>query len=220
MIASPAPWSGEISDAPVRIAWVLFCLIAMPTLLRMCGIPSEMLSLFSVAAALPGCVAPLPVLGIKKAESKDFILIAGLYALIIILSAVINLFWLPLLNNLGISYCDTQEIVRLLQNAKFSGRIMIFLSGCLLTPVVEEVLFRRMIYAQWQKIHAPTAFSGTTVLFAVLHFFISGLPGLLIMGGCFQYIFLKRQNLLSAIMLHALVNTIAFTMSLLFIQEI
>jgi len=89
MIVSPAPWSGEISDAPVRIAWVLFCLIAMPTLLRMCGIPSEMLSLFSVAAALPGCVAPLPVLGIKKAESKDFILIAGLYALIIILSAVI-----------------------------------------------------------------------------------------------------------------------------------
>lgn len=207
--------AGEMNDAPLRIVWILFCLLALPSLLGMLGIPEAVLSLLAVTAALPGCIASPDKMGIHRLEVADLKMIAGCYFFIIFTSALINPLWIMLLHKLGIPFSERQEIVLLLMRSAPWARAMIFISGCLLTPLVEEVLFRRLIYAQWLKLHAKSAFAGTMVIFALLHFFVLGIPGLLIMGGCFQYIFLKRQNLLSAVCLHALVNSIAFSMSLL-----
>ena len=85
-----------------------------------------------------------------------------------------------------------------------------YVSVCIITPIVEEVLFRRLIYGIIQKYSALAAFAGTALIFALVHFFVPGLPGLFILGCGFQFIFLFRKNLACAMLAHAIVNSLAF----------
>jgi membrane protease YdiL (CAAX protease family) len=115
------------------------------------------------------------------------------------------------LDNSGFDTAPKQEVLNDVANAGWRDRIFMYLAVCVVTPVVEEVLFRRIIFGKLATVAPPVvAVIITSLIFAIVHFFIKGLPALFVMGLAFQLIYLMRKNLFSAILLHALVNSIAF----------
>ena len=52
------------------------------------------------------------------------------------------------------------------------------------------------------------------LLFAAVHLFLVGFPGLFLLGCGFQYLYLRRRNLACSMIAHGIVNTIAFAVNL------
>lgn len=215
-MANHVPWSKEISLPYFRCGWILLSLLLFPSLLfQFFGISGVYLPLCSTLLALPACIASPAALGIKPLKRGDvFVIIAG-YIAIIVLSALGQALWERLLKHYSIPYAKQQDLFELLLQCNRLQLLLIFISVCLLTPVVEEILFRRIIYGEISKFNPVLAFILTSLLFSVVHFFILGIPGLFIMGIFFQLVCLTRQNLVLSMLLHGLVNSIALGVALL-----
>ena len=175
-----------------------------------CSVPVAHAMLAASFSALFACWGNSAEFGLQKIEFRDFCIIFAAYLGIILLGAAVAPLWEELLSFLNIECAKEQEIVELFRSAGKRDRVFILISTCIITPVVEEVLFRRIIYSSWHHIHPPTAFFGTSLIFSLAHFFLMGIPGLLIMGLAFQLAYLIRENLLTAMLLHSVVNTMAF----------
>ena len=76
-------------------------------------------------------------------------------------------------------------------------------------PIAEELLFRRILFDGLQPLGTYTALLITSAVFAAVHLFPAGLPGLFIIGAGFQWIYLRQKNLLSAVFCHAMLNGIS-----------
>ena len=198
---------------PLRIWWILFSMLIAPTILHIAGVP-DVWALFVVEIlALPACFAPLRQLGIKKVSPLDIFLVILITSGILILSGTVSVCWRMCLSKLGFNFPEKQMIAEIISKTNSYELILLFVAICIITPIVEEVLFRRLIYdflKQWGEI---IGFAGTSLLFAIIHFFIPGLPGLFILGCGFQIIFLFRKNLTCSILSHALVNSVAFAVN-------
>ena len=55
-----------------------------------------------------------------------------------------------------------------------------------------------------------------SLIFSLIHFFLLGIPALFVMGLTFQVIYLVRRNLLSAMLMHSVVNLAACAEALWF----
>ena len=106
-------------------------------------------------------------------------------------------------------YAPKQDIAGTFESGTIIDKILLFICTCIFTPVVEEVLFRRIIYGWFALKNRYMAFFVTAAIFSVMHFFILGIPSLFFMGLGFQFVYLFHKNLLTAIILHSLVNTVA-----------
>ena len=210
MKLNPEPWQEKLPLAPLRAGWIIFCLLLLPGILFLCKIPEIQVPFFSVLAALPACIGTCRQLGIKPLEFSDFALVTGGYVAIILLSMLAAAPWKLFWDSMGVKYAESQDMLQMISTAARQDQIRLYISVCIITPVVEEVLFRRIIYSSWHHIHPPTAFLGTSLIFSLAHFFLMGIPGLLIMGLAFQLAYLIRENLLTAMLLHSVVNTMAF----------
>ena len=204
------PWTEKLPFIPLRIIWILASLLILPTIFFKLQLPMYLVPLCSVCAALPACIGTLAQLGIKALRKRDFSTILVIYLIIVVFSAVIGNIWQDFLAGRGYDFAEQQDIIREICNATTIQRVFMFISVCLLTPVVEEVLFRRLIYGLWSSKLWLAATIFTSLLFSLMHFFVLGIPTLFLIGlGC-QFICLYRQNLLLSILLHCLINTVAF----------
>ena len=208
------PWQADLPLASLRLIWILSALLLLPSFVAAVGVPKNFIPLISTMAALPACIADSTQLGIRKLETKDFFIIPAVYVAIILAAAFPAALWQAFLKSLGTDFAEKQEVLELIKNAAFRDRIYMFLSVCVVTPVIEEVAFRRIIFSWFRKVSksAIPPILLTSLLFSLAHFFVLGIPGLLVMGIGFQVIYLLRKNLLAAIALHAVVNTVAVTM--------
>lgn len=88
---------------------------------------------------------------------------------------------------------------------------------CILTPLIEECIFRKVIYEGLRE-HFPAVFSitVTALFFAVLHGILFQLLSLLLLGIYFQILYCREKKLGASIYAHFLNNSFAFIMLLFF----
>ena len=210
------PWGDTLPFAPFRAVWILGCLLILPSILYMAGLSELHIHVVTIITPLLGCVGTPMQLGIKKITVPDVLWVVLIYILMIVLTVLMNPYWEAILEYWHWDVAPRQEILNEVEkNSDLALSICYYLSICIVAPITEEVLFRRIIYGGFRSIcPAWVAVIVTSLLFSSVHFFIKGFVSLFIMGLMFNLIFLFRKNLLAAMLLHSLVNSIVFFVSL------
>lgn len=215
LIFESEPWGDNLLLAPVRGIWIFFCLLILPGILTIAGLSSLYLSLVPMLAALLACIGTPVQLGMKKLSIKDICWTVLAYILMMSLIILLSPYWEALLEHYGIETAQQQEALNEVENSSGSLTPVLFICMCILTPIVEEILFRRIIYGGFRNIcPAWLAVIVTSLIFSAVHFFVKGFVSLFIMGVMFNLIFLFRKNLWASILLHAIVNSAAFLFTL------
>ncbi len=152
------------------------------------------------------------IVGIRRLRRRDWIGIPGYVLLIGVLEWVVSLPWRSLLDALRIPYAVNQEVVTYIRDAWLHHPALFgvaFLTLVVLTPWVEELLFRRLLFGVLRPFGGIAATVLTALLFGGVHFFLLGFPALTLMGLVFQWSYLRSRNLLISVAIHTLVNLIA-----------
>ena len=215
------PWQKALPFAPLRAVWILISIFLLPSLFISFSLPDAIAILLSTTLALPACFGSKDELGIEISVSgHDLLVVIAAYFGIIFLIAIISPIWTELLDKLQISYAKEQDVAELFREASRRDLVLLFISTCFITPIIEEILFRRIIYGWFCDLtDNNAALFITAACFSLAHFFILGIPGLFIMGIGFQLVYIWKKNLLLAILLHAVVNSIA-TLCQIFFPEL
>ncbi len=177
----------------------------------------------TVAAPLAGALAVcylvpasgglLRKLGVRTLRCRDLWLVAaGCLAIWFVGNFLIGESWRLLLDFLGVDYVPTQALANLAM-ALSGWRLaaLIFLVA-VMTPVAEELLFRRLLFGLFRPLGGLFALCATSVIFGCVHFFLLGLPQLIFMGVVFQLSYLCSRNLLVPILIHMVINGTVFLM--------
>jgi membrane protease YdiL (CAAX protease family) len=91
---------------------------------------------------------------------------------------------------------------------------LLLLSGAVVAPIAEEVVFRGYLYKAFRDRFKPLYAVGLNgALFSLLHFEPRALLWLFIIGVALAYVYEKTGNLVAPITLHMLNNTVAFLFS-------
>ena len=142
------------------------------------------------------------------------------YLIMMIVISCLSPLWELLLDSLGVDLAKKQDVLLDIANASGKMLVFLFVCTCLITPFVEEVLFRRIIYGYFATyMPAVSAALITSLLFSMAHFFFYGAVSLFIMGLAFNLIYILRRNLWLAVMLHSLVNIMAFVFAVFSIGD-
>ena len=205
------PYRPGIKLIHFRIWWIIFATMLFPSVLAKLGMPVPWMLFCVGILALPACISDLKTLGVKSISLQDVMITVLITVLILILSGIASKFWRFQLEHFGFKFHDKQDIAETISGGKsWLDLLLLYVSVCIITPIIEEVLFRRLIYSVFRKYDATAAFFVTSAIFSVIHFFIPGIAGLFILGCGFQFIFLYRKNLACAMIAHSMVNTVAF----------
>ena len=130
--------------------------------------------------------------------------------------AGVAIIWGRLLQQLHSGPIPEQQVVRLLRQTTSPATIALaFLGGALVAPVVEEVLFRGMLYLPLRRaLGVPWAAVIVGVLFALVHSYFWGLPELFVLSLIFVALFERTGTLLAPIAAHAAYNAVQIVLVL------
>ncbi|MFM8471109.1 MAG: lysostaphin resistance A-like protein [Limisphaerales bacterium] len=105
-----------------------------------------------------------------------------------------------------------QQLVQTLQQTESSQqRIFFGLVAILFAPVVEEIIFRGVLYpAIKQRGHPHLALWGTSLLFALIHANMATFIPLAFLAMVLVFLYERTGNLLAPILTHSLFNTANF----------
>ena len=169
-------------------------------------------------SAMPGICAygfftasHLPIRLLKREEISSFIIWS---ALTFFAAGMVSLLWRGILTVLGVPFEAEQAAFDVIRSNRGAAVWQLFFALCVFVPLIEELLFRRIVYGFLLRWGTRCAFFGTALVFSVCHFFLAGVPGLFVLGLGFQFMYLRYRNLGAAVMLHALVNMSAFVSAL------
>jgi membrane protease YdiL (CAAX protease family) len=106
----------------------------------------------------------------------------------------------------------------------FTMLLMVFITACVAAPIVEETMFRGVLYrhlrdwsqtrARWASIFFSAVLNG--FIFASIHpQGIAGIPVLMTLAICFSLVREWRNSLLTPMLMHAIHNTLVTCVSLL-----
>lgn len=215
------PWiSGDVSLSGSVYAFgsLTFSVFILPLLVqKTLGYRLDMpdILLFS---AMPGICAygfftasRLPVKFLKGEEVGSFIFWS---VLTLLAAGAVTFLWRMILTVLNIPFEAEQVAFEVIRNSRGTDLWKLFFGLCVFAPLIEELLFRRIVYGFLLRWGWGIAFAGTALLFSMCHFFLAGVPGLFVLGLGFQFMYLKYRNLGAAVMLHSLVNLSAFASAL------
>lgn len=139
---------------------------------------------------------------LKKALPK----ILGLYAL----TWIVNISYAIFLYQHGLTPPDTDVYSKLLGQATWLTLILNIVLAGVLAPVLEEVLFRGIIFGSMQTYFGKwTAAVLSAVIFSALHFQAYGFFPRFMLGMVLVYLFDRYKSLYPAIGLHAINNIVA-----------
>lgn len=211
------PWSGDDSS-PSGVAGAFFLLASAIFIVPFIAqkLPGEGLTLPDILlfSAMPGVCAygffVAKKIPFRLLPVKEVFQCIGWGILMILISAVVTFLWQILLSILNIPFEKEQFAMTLIRECQGGELIKLFFALCVFTPLIEELLFRRIIYGFFLKWGYRFAFLFTALIFSFCHFFIAGLPGLFVLGLGFQFGYLKYRNLSAAVLLHALFNSCSF----------
>ena len=121
--------------------------------------------------------------------------------------------WEMLLRALNITWKENQNLLELCASGSWRRfAVLLALTG-ILTPVMEEILFRRLLYALLRPLGVAAAVAAGAVIFAAAHLFLHGLPALAGIGAAFQWVYLRSGNLAAAMLAHTIFNLIALAVA-------
>ena len=202
---------------PGFVCGCLFILAPFPQLLC---VRTGITALLATSFISPLCAAGLMtaflvrsggwrMLAIRLPDRRDVECAVFGTILIVIAYAAANALWKMLLKSCGIPFSEEQLLMTLAKNLHGSDFLLFALLVTIPVPVAEELLFRRILYALLRPAGRNFAILSGAAVFAVVHLFLAGLPGLFIIGAGFQLLFLNRKNLAVSIWGHALLNACA-----------
>ena len=112
---------------------------------------------------------------------------------------------------------EIQKMVQLLRDpSSIFQLISIALTALIAAPVVEEILFRGVLYPALSQYWGRTAgVLGNSILFGVIHWNWMSLISLIFLGALWTLLYQRTQNLLAPILAHFLFNLINFVHVLL-----
>lgn len=89
--------------------------------------------------------------------------------------------------------------------------IITFLSSCLVGPIIEEIVFRFVLYHLFQKEYSKNkSIFITSLLFGILHFNLKKSFFAFILGMVLNKIYVKTDNMIYPIMGHIIVNIVGY----------
>ena len=215
------PWqTGDASPKKIALAFgvLIFAIFAMPLVMH--HLLGKRLAIGDILllCTIPGLgaygfftVSKLPLRGLQLKDGAWFILLSLLTMLTV---GGVNCVWQAGLTALDIPFEAEQSAVGMVRDSSGIGLWKLFFALCVFTPLIEELLFRRIVYGFLLRFGFWKAFFGTALLFSVCHFFIGGVGGLFILGMGFQLMYLRFRNLGASVLLHALINASAFFISI------
>jgi len=133
---------------------------------------------------------------------------------------VLNLLSVKLMELLHLNAQD-QQIVQELQdpNLNIAEKIFLGMVAVVAAPVVEEMLFRGILYPALKKLGRPRlALWGSSALFALVHFNAASFVPLFVFALWLVYLYESFENLLAPIAAHSLFNAANF-LALLFQEQ-
>jgi uncharacterized protein len=96
---------------------------------------------------------------------------------------------------------------QLLNSVKSSPGMIVII--CLVCPILEEIIFRKMIYDSLKrKIGMLAAATVSAFLFSLIHFDFANLLVYVFIGLIFSWIYIKSKSILAPIVAHVLMNSI------------
>ena len=143
---------------------------------------------------------------------NDFIKQALVYELFLFLPLIIiSAIMFYIATNLGI---DTSSPIKaILDNSGFYGKLIIFVVAVFIAPIVEEIVFRRIVFTFIYNLFGITpALIIASFVFAVLHGGIVQLVPLFILGSALQILYIKNNSLFPSILLHFFHNFIILSL--------
>jgi membrane protease YdiL (CAAX protease family) len=113
---------------------------------------------------------------------------------------------------------ENQEAVELLRETPgLDVRLALILSACVAAPIVEELLFRGVLYGSLREVTHPWfALIFTSLLFGVIHLHLGTFPALALLGFFFAYAYQVTGSLLICILMHALFNSVQVFVTLMY----
>ncbi|HBW37294.1 CPBP family intramembrane glutamic endopeptidase [Desulfosporosinus sp. BICA1-9] len=137
---------------------------------------------------------------------KYFYSVIGLY----LFSWVINISYAIVLYNYGLTPPETDVYSKLLGQATGYTLFLNLLLAGILAPIVEETLFRGVIFGSLQAYFGKwTAATISAVIFSALHFQVYGFFPRFVLGLVLIFLYTKFKSLYPPVTLHALNNTVA-----------
>ena len=151
-------------------------------------------------------------LSLPRAPWKIFALVGICVILAYPLLSAVTFLNGKLLNCLSIR-SEPQELALLLTQGSPATVSVIVLTGVILAPFGEELVFRYVIYRHFARFAPPWAAACVSAfLFAASHFNIRSFPALFLLALFLQSIFLRTRSLSCAIYAHALYNLLTIVL--------
>lgn len=144
-------------------------------------------------------------LDLKKAPAMKF-LAAALGALFVIFTVNMSMNFLPQQN--------IEDFAEASKNLYAYSLWQAFLANALLVPVLEEVIFRGVLFSRLQKVMPNVAVALiTSVLFGLMHGQIIWILFAFTVGLLLSYVRIKTGSILPTIMMHVIINSYAVIMN-------
>lgn len=189
------------------------CLGRFPGMIREAVVQASiLLAVLLMFALIPPMGNVAGKLGVRKLRPIDL----GFVLLGLLLIYIWQIFTLPLWAKL-LDVCDLaveQRQVLLVECGRSSTLefLVILAVAGVLIPFAEEVIFRRLFFGFCRPVGMWTALIVTSLIFAVAHDFLYGLPALFGLGAIFQLQYLRTGNLLTPALTHMIYNLLSLTL--------
>lgn len=211
------PWKVHVAS-PYLIGGSIAALLASfyggSILVSRCGMLNAVI-ISSAAATLLflGCTALSPApgslaakIGWRRISARDLGICCGALLIILAGSTLLTFIWQQFLEALQIPHAREQSLLLLARKADAPVLFQLLILTAVTVPFMEELVFRRGLYALLLNLGAPVAMTGTALIFAAAHGFLLGAPGLFFIGLIFQMISNMTRNLWCGIITHAMLN--------------
>lgn len=224
----------SIEDPKRRLGWIdlsfilvgiviMYVLLTLGTVLIMKHWPYEQILLYASAFMTQlSFVFLLWVLKRKRSwewtvfgwktisMKKIFPIVFKFYGLI----WVFNIVYAIILYQNGLTPPETDVYTKLLEQSTWYVVILNIILAGILAPLVEETLFRGVIFGSLQAYFGKwTSAVLSSIIFSGLHFQLYGLVPRFILGMALVYLYDKYKSLYPSIVLHAVNNIVAILLS-------
>jgi len=130
---------------------------------------------------------------------------------IMLVVLILTAFFAKIINGSDYQIQKHEELVSISENTVIWAKIAIALAAIIVTPVLEELLFRGLLQTTFRsalrtKYAAWIAIALTAMLFAMMHSIPAHWPTLFVLGACMGYSYEKSGSLFRPIFIHAIFN--------------
>jgi membrane protease YdiL (CAAX protease family) len=170
-----------------------------------------------VATAITVMGIGLPVFyltgrGVPKPEKKEVVKLGGAKFIVIFFICTAAMYltnYLGVFINFLISLIKGEDILNPLMDAVLEGNILLtFLYGAIVGPIVEEIIFRKLLLDRVRRFGDLPAILITGIAFGLFHMNLSQFFYATTLGFIFAYVTLKTNTIRYSILLHIMINSI------------